>query len=114
MVFSPRKCLPLGYSKASKKDSEVRQAGKVARMGYLSVATADGDKMLVAAFRQALREHGYVEGKNVVIEVRHAAQRLEALPALAAELVSLKIDVAVVWGFLQSWPSGRCTARFPS
>jgi putative ABC transport system substrate-binding protein len=78
--------------------TEAQPAGKVARIGYLSVATPEGDKMLVAAFRQGLREHGYVEGSNVVIEVRHAAQRPERMPGLAAELVSLKIDVAVVYG----------------
>ncbi len=71
---------------------------RVARIGYLSVAPVDGDKELVAAFQQGLRKLGYVEGENVVIEVRHAAQRLERLPKLAAELVNLKIDVAVVYG----------------
>jgi putative ABC transport system substrate-binding protein len=54
--------------------------------------------MWVAAFRQGLREHGYREGENLVIEVRHAAQRLERLPELATELVRLKIDVAVIYG----------------
>jgi putative tryptophan/tyrosine transport system substrate-binding protein len=83
---------------AAPRAIEAQQAGKVARIGYLSVATSEGDKVLIAAFRQGLREHGYVEGKNLVLEVRHAAQRPERLPALAAELVSLKIDVAVVWG----------------
>ena len=71
---------------------------KVARMGYLSVASPEGDKAWLEAFRQGLRDHGYVEGRNVVVEVRHAAQRLERLPGLAAELVGLKIDVAVVYG----------------
>ena len=73
-------------------------AAKVARIGYLSVAPAEGDKILVTAFRQGLRDLGYVEGENVVIEVRHAAQRLERLTELAVELVGLKIDVAVVYG----------------
>ena len=79
--------------------AEAQPVAKVARIGYLSVAPAEGDKRLVAAFRQGLRGHGYVEGENVVIEVRHAAQRIERLPELAAELVSLKIDVAVVYGY---------------
>ena len=72
-------------------------AGKVWRIGYLSVAPVELDKSWVAAFQQGLRELGYVEGQNVVIE-RHAAGRIERLPELAAELVRLKVDVFVVYG----------------
>src|SRR5262245_42959337 len=78
--------------------AEAQPVPKVARIGYLSVTSPDADKIYLAAFRQGLREHGYVEGDNVVIEVRHAAQRPERLPELAAQLVSLKIDVAVIYG----------------
>jgi putative ABC transport system substrate-binding protein len=52
----------------------------------------------MAAFRQGLRELGYVEGQNLLIEERYAGQRAERLPELAAELVGLKVDVAVVRG----------------
>src|SRR5262245_30008477 len=65
--------------------AEAQSTARVARIGYLSVASAEFDKMFVAAFREGLGQHGYVEGKNVVVEVRHAAQRLERLPELAAE-----------------------------
>jgi ABC-type uncharacterized transport system substrate-binding protein len=78
--------------------AEAQTAAKVWRIGYLSVASAESDQIFFAAFLQGLREHGYVEGKNAVIEVRHAAQRMERLPRLAAELVSVNIDVAVVYG----------------
>ena len=50
------------------------------------------------AFRQGLRELGYVEGKNIVIEWRYAEGKLDRLPALAAELVGLKVDVIVTGG----------------
>ena len=50
------------------------------------------------AFRQGLRELGYVEGKNIVIEYRYAEEKLDRLPALAAELVRLKVDVIVTAG----------------
>ena len=75
-----------------------QQARKVPRIGYLSLQRAEGDKSWVAAFRQGLRELGYVEGQNVVIEQRHAAGRSERLPELASELVRLKVDVLVVYG----------------
>ena len=52
----------------------------------------------VEAFRQRLRELGYVEGKNIVIEYRYAEGKLERLPDLAAELVRLKVDVIVTGG----------------
>ena len=71
---------------------------KVVRIGYLSLQREDGDRSWVAAFRQGLQELGYVEGRNVAIEQRHAAGRAERLPGLASELVQLKLDVLVVYG----------------
>ena len=50
------------------------------------------------AFRQGLRELGYVEGKNIVIECRYAEGKPDRLPALAAELVRLKVDIIVTGG----------------
>jgi len=73
-------------------------AGKVVRIGYLSLQREDGDKSWMAAFRQRLQDLGYVEGRNVVIEQRHAAARADRLPELASELVRLKLDVLVVYG----------------
>jgi putative ABC transport system substrate-binding protein len=76
-------------------------AGKVVRIGYLSLQREDGrdgDKSWVAAFRQRLRDLGYVEGRNVAIEQRHAAGRADRLPELASELVRLNLDVLVVYG----------------
>ena len=73
-------------------------AERVVRIGYLSLQTEEGDRGWFAAFRQGPRELGYVEGPNVVIEQRHAAGRAERLPALASELVQLKLDVLVVYG----------------
>src|SRR5262245_24790264 len=76
--------------------AEAQQTGKVPRIGYLSnTATASP---LIEAFGQGLREHGYVEGKNIVIEYRYADTRLDRLPALADELVRLKVDVLVGGG----------------
>jgi len=65
----------------------------VYRVGYLTLHTAKVQRSRVAAFKQGLQELGYLEGKNIVIEERYAAGRRERLPALAAELVRLKVDV---------------------
>ena len=75
--------------------AEAQQAAKVPRIGYLSAATLAANPRLPEAFRQGLRDLGYVEGRNVVIEYRDAEGKLERLPALAAELVALKVDVIV-------------------
>jgi putative tryptophan/tyrosine transport system substrate-binding protein len=72
--------------------AEAQQAAKIARIGYLG---RKSNSHLHAAFLQGLRDLGYVEGRNVVIEVRDAEGRNERLPALAAELVALKVDVIV-------------------
>jgi putative ABC transport system substrate-binding protein len=71
------------------------QAGKVARIGYLSLRSS-GPSEYVDAFLQGLREHGYVVGQNIVIEYRWAAGRPDQLRDLAAELVRLKVDIIVV------------------
>ena len=65
-------------------------AGKVARIGVLAVSAADLCRLRIEAFRNGLREHGYVEGKNIVGEYRYAEGKLDRLPDLAAELVALK------------------------
>ncbi len=77
--------------------AEAQQAAKNARIGYLVLNLA-ANPHLTEAFRQGLRDLGYVEGRNVVIEYRDAEGKFERLPALAAELVALKVDVIVVAG----------------
>src|SRR4029077_21145769 len=73
------------------------QAAKIARIGYLAGNPAVNPH-IAEAFRQGLRDLGYVEGRNVVIEYRDAEGKRERLPALAAELVALKVDVIVTGG----------------
>ncbi len=74
--------------------AEAQQAAKVARIGYQSNRLG-AYPHLQEAFRQGLRDLGYVEGRNLVIEYRDAEGTVERLPALAAELVALKVDVIV-------------------
>jgi putative ABC transport system substrate-binding protein len=72
--------------------AEGQRAAKVARIGYLSSSSATTSRV-VEAFRQGLREFGWVEGQNIVIDWRFAEGRFDRLPDLAAELVRLKVDV---------------------
>jgi hypothetical protein len=72
------------------------KAGKVARIGLLR--TGSPPDPALDAFREGLRELGYVEGQNVVLDVRFAAGRLDRLPSLAAELVRRDVDVVVTGG----------------
>jgi putative ABC transport system substrate-binding protein len=74
------------------------QPTKVARVGYLGVTSAAGAKSRIEVLRAGLRELGYVEGKNLVIEFRWADDKYERLPALMAELIGLKVDVIVTHG----------------
>jgi len=86
-----------------------QQAGKVARIGYLgSGETANG-----AAFRQGMRDLGYVEGRNLQIEFRGDPGKPERFPALAAELAALKVDVIVVGGTLQALAAKKANTTVP-
>jgi putative tryptophan/tyrosine transport system substrate-binding protein len=71
------------------------QPATVARIGYLSPRSASADSPHIEAFRQGLRDLGYVDGQHAVIEARYADGRSERLSALAAELVRLNVDVIV-------------------
>ena len=77
--------------------AEAQRAARVARKGYLSPNLA-ASPYLRDAFLQGLRDLGYVEGRNVVIEYRDAEGKFERVSALAAELVALKVDVIFVAG----------------
>ncbi len=77
--------------------AEAKQTANVTRIGYLSTNLA-ATPHLLEAFRQGLRDLGYVEGRNLVIEYRDAEGKVERLPALATELVALKVDVIVTEG----------------
>src|SRR5262249_51383272 len=78
--------------------AEAQQPKKVPRIGYLSGASLSAIRQRIEAFRQGLRQLGYVEGKNIVIEYRWAEGKPDRLPDLAAELVRLKVDIIVSAG----------------
>jgi putative ABC transport system substrate-binding protein len=92
--------------------AEAQQAAKVARIGYLAT-NLTATPNLHEAFRQGLRDLGYVEGRNLVIEYRSAEGKLERLPALAAELVSLKVDVIVAPNTVAALAAEQATGTLP-
>jgi putative ABC transport system substrate-binding protein len=75
--------------------AQAQQPARIFRLGILLPTSGPGQSARIEAFRHRLRELGYVEGKNIVIEYRYAEGKLERLPDLAAELVGLKVDVIV-------------------
>ncbi len=75
--------------------ADAQQRANVARIGVLGALTASSSAPRIEAFKQGLRELGYVEGQNIAIEYRWAEGRYERLPGLAGELVRLKVDVIV-------------------
>jgi putative tryptophan/tyrosine transport system substrate-binding protein len=75
--------------------AEAQQTSKIARIGYLIPSTPAAAAQNMEAFRQGLRELGYVEGKTFVLELRYGEARAERLPELARELVGLNVDVIV-------------------
>jgi len=92
--------------------AQAQQPARIPRIGILIASTASFFSARVEAFRQRLRELGYIEGKNIVIEYRYADGKLERLPDLAAELVRLKVDVIITAGAGSS-PAKKATATIP-
>jgi ABC-type uncharacterized transport system substrate-binding protein len=93
---------------------EAQQPKKVPRIGFLLAPSRSAISESVDAFQQGLRELGYVEGQNIVIEYRSAEGNFDRLPDLAAELVRLKIDVIVAAGGLRAiQPAKNATGTIP-
>src|SRR5688572_2948191 len=75
--------------------AHAQQPAKVPRIGFLSAASPSANTARIEAFRQGLRELGYVERKSILIEDRYAEGKFDRLDKFAAELVRLKVDVIV-------------------
>jgi putative ABC transport system substrate-binding protein len=93
--------------------AEAQQPVRIPRIGILITASASSFSARVEAFRQRLRELGYVEGKNIVIEYRYAEGKRERLSALAAELVRLKVDVIVTTGVVPVLAAKKANPTIP-
>jgi putative tryptophan/tyrosine transport system substrate-binding protein len=93
--------------------AEGQQTAKVSKIGYLNAGSPSTNPARIEAFRQGLRELGYVERKNIVIEDRSAEGNLDRLPDLARELVRLKVDLIVVGGSTATRAAKNVTNLIP-
>src|SRR5881397_1354979 len=93
--------------------ARAQQAGKVYRIGILEPIPAAQNAANLHALRKGLRELGYVEGRNLVIEYRSADGRAERFPDLATELVRLKVDVIVTRGTSAALGAKHVTETIP-
>ena len=93
--------------------AETQEAGKVYRMGLLLGTAVTQEKNELEALRGGLRELGYAEGKNIVIEYRSAGAKYDRYPELAAELVRLGVDVIVTGGTAATQAAMQATTTIP-
>jgi putative tryptophan/tyrosine transport system substrate-binding protein len=93
--------------------AEAQQTGKVARIGILEARGPSDRAQIWEAFRQGLRELGYIEGKNIIIEYRYAEGNIQRLSELAAELVRLKVDIIVTSDAQPAVAAGKITTTIP-
>jgi len=93
--------------------SFAQQQGKVWRVGFLSLSSASESVQNTAAFLKALRELGYIEGKNLVVEWRFAEGSFERLTGQAADLVQLKVDVIVAVASAAIGAAQKATTTIP-
>jgi len=93
--------------------AEAQQPTKIPRIGYLLGVSLSASSTRTEAFRQGLRDFGYVEGNNIIIEWRSAEGKFDRLPALAAELVRLKVDVIVTAGPIPTRAAKEVTSTIP-
>src|SRR5499426_994421 len=93
--------------------AEAQQPKKIPRIGILSPFSASDTAPWHRAFQQGLRERGWIEGQNIVIEYRYAEGKNNRLPDLAAELVGLDVDIIVTSGATETLPAKKVTTATP-
>ena len=104
-------CLPLTLFLLTV--AEAQQLAKMPRIGFLNALSPTTNPARIEAFRQGLRDVGYVEGKNIVIEYRYADRKVDRLPTLAAALVRLKVDVIVTSATIETLAAKKATNTIP-
>jgi ABC-type uncharacterized transport system substrate-binding protein len=95
------------------QSANAQQTAKIPRIGYLSGSTASASGSLLDGFRQGLRDHGYAEGKNILVEYRYADGKVDRIPGLVAELVQLNVDAIVTTNFTAIGAAKKATKTIP-
>ena len=103
----------LGGAAAWPLAARAQRPSRIAKIGHLESGLPSSSPNLLAAFRQGLRELGYIEGENFFIERRYAEGREERLPQLASELVQFGVDVIFAIGPPQALAAAKATDRIP-
>jgi putative tryptophan/tyrosine transport system substrate-binding protein len=102
-----------GAAAARPLGARAQQANKIFRIGFVGPLAADSLPKLPSAFRAGLRDLGYEEGRNILIEFRWADGDYERLPALFSELIRLNVDVIVTYGTAGGFAAKRATTTVP-
>jgi putative ABC transport system substrate-binding protein len=103
----------LGALLAAPLGAETQQVGAVPRVGFIEAGALSANRHFLEAFRQGLRELGYVEGRNIAVEDRWADGRVEQFPALLDELIRLRVDVIVQASTPGAVAAKRATTTIP-
>ncbi len=93
--------------------AQAQQTARLPRVARLSPSTANADEIMLAGFRQGLKEHGWIENKNIALEYRFADGKTDRLNDLAAELVRLKVDVILSGATVGAQAAKRATSTIP-
>jgi putative ABC transport system substrate-binding protein len=101
------------FSLLPRHEAAGQPTGKVPRIGFLAVGSREGRAFMIEGLRQGLRDRGYVEGQNLTIEYRFSEDRNDRLPALAAELVAMKVQLIVASGTPASFAARDATRTIP-
>src|SRR5262249_61390458 len=102
-----------GAVAASPLAARAQQAGKIWRIGMLDTASRELNSANMGAFLEKLREYGYVEGKNLIIDYRSAGGQNERLPELVSQLIGLNPDVIVLRGTPEAVAVKNATSTIP-
>jgi putative ABC transport system substrate-binding protein len=102
-----------GLTLLSADDAAGQQGANAPRIGFLAVGSREGRAFMIEGFLRGLRERGYVEGQNILIEYRFSEDRNDQLPALAGELVALKVQLIVASGTPASFAARDATRTIP-
>ena len=102
-----------GWPLTARAQQPIAQVGKMPRLGMLMPGSSAHSGTIVAPFYRGLRDLGYIEGQNIVIERRYGDGNIERLPNLAAELAKLKVDIIVAWSTPAALAAKQTTNTIP-